>query len=898
MNSPIQMPGLQFAKTTLSNGLDVIIHRRGHLPLVAVNLWYHVGSKNEERRQRGFAHLFEHLMFEGSEHFPSDFFKPLQRLGASVNGSTSADRTNYFEDVPAAHLELALAMESDRMGHLLAVLNDSKLRIQKDVVKNEYRQNYANRPYGQVWRTLAEALYPPAHPYSWLTIGVMEDVEAATREDVESFFRRYYVPSNASLCLVGEIEPERGFALAERYFGTLTGGTKSLLPWAHLPRLADDVTIRLYDRVELDRDYLIWHTVPQFHADDPPLSLLADILARGKSSRLYRRLVVEEALAQDVSAYQAGRELAGTFGIVVTLRPGQAWARARAVVEEEITNIADLEVRADELERVQNGRLAGFVYALDQIGGFGGVADRLNAYNIYVGDPGRITSDLELYQKVTPDEISNVASQYLVAQHRVELTVLGGPPLVVVPPLDRSVAPQPASVVVFRVPKPEIRTLRCGAPLCVTQSRDLPIVALSVFVGAGAGAHGPQQGGLASLTAGMMDEGTASRSSQALAEAAERMGTSLHTSSGWDGSNLSFQCLTPHLEDSLDLAVDVLLNPVFPESEWTRVRGQTLAALRAERDRAEAIGYRGLLRELYGASHPYRTSVDGDEESVARLELESLRRFYQAHYRPSRASWIAAGDIDPDGMAEMLDAKLGSWTGSAEPLPPIEGGSITLKSKLVLLDRPRSAQAVILVGHIGVPRLHPDHTDLLVLNQILGGLFTSRLNRKLREEKGFTYGIRSHFDFRRGAGPFSVSAAVQTDRVAEALDDVRQELVDIVSSRPPTVVELDDARRALIEGHARQFETPSALVSRFGSLFLHDLPFEHHSGYAERLEGVTVSSLMATAGRQIRPEELVAVVVADADAVAGPLEKLTWGELELIASGINASDAAVNARGE
>jgi zinc protease len=289
----LRLPEFRFSKTTLANGLDVIVRHQGHLPIVAVNLWYHVGSKNEERRQRGFAHLFEHLMFEGSEHYPGDFFKPLQRLGVAVNGSTSSDRTNYFEDVPAAHVELALAMESDRMSHLVPALSEHKLRVQKDVVKNEYRQNYANRPYGMVWRLMAEALYPPDHPYSWLTIGVMEDVEAATRDDVEAFFRRFYVPGNASLCLVGDIDEDRAVALAERYFGPIGGGVKAQRPWVPAGQLASSVDVRLHDRVELDRIYLAWPSIPHFHADDAPLTLLADVLARGRSSRLYRKLVVE-----------------------------------------------------------------------------------------------------------------------------------------------------------------------------------------------------------------------------------------------------------------------------------------------------------------------------------------------------------------------------------------------------------------------------------------------------------------------------------------------------------------------------------------------------------------------------------------------------------------------------
>ncbi|HEX8202145.1 MAG TPA: pitrilysin family protein, partial [Isosphaeraceae bacterium] len=405
MNPSLRLPEFRYTQTTLANGLDVIVRRQGHLPIVAVNLWYHVGSKDEERRQRGFAHLFEHLMFEGSEHYPGDFFKPLQRIGASLNGSTSSDRTNYFEDVPAAHVELALAMESDRMGHLLPALTDEKLRIQKDVVKNEYRQNYANRPYGQVWRLLAEALYPPSHPYNWLTIGAMEDVEAATRADVEAFFRRYYVPSNASLAIVGAVDQDRALDLADRYFGPLTGGTKARARAVPFGALEDDVEILVRDRVELDRVYLAWHSVKLFHADDAPLVLLADILARGRSSRLYRKLVMEEGLAQDVAAHQSGRELAGSFNVIVTLRPGRPPEAARARVLEELADLAGRGPSDDELTRVRTGRVAGFIYALDNVGGFGGVADRLNAYNTYLGDPGRITSDVARYQEVTAEEI-------------------------------------------------------------------------------------------------------------------------------------------------------------------------------------------------------------------------------------------------------------------------------------------------------------------------------------------------------------------------------------------------------------------------------------------------------------------------------------------------------------
>jgi len=424
MIEPTTSTDFRFAKTTLSNGLDVIVRYQGQLPIVAINLWYHVGSKNEERTGRGFSHLVEHLMFEGSEHYPGDFFKHLQRLGANINGSTSSDRTNYFVDLPAAHFERAIAIESDRMAHLLGALDDSKLGIQRDVVKNEYRQNYTNRPYGRVGPLIAEALYPSNHPYSWLTIGVMEDLDRATMEDVSSFFRRFYVPSNASLAIVGDLDEEWAFSIAERYFEAIPGGSKAVSPRVLEEGLKETTSILLHDSVELDRLYLTWPTVRQFHGDDAALVLLGDVLARGRSSRLYRKLVIDLEIAQDVTAYQSGRELAGSFGIVVTLRPSRSLSDARNLVESELSALASSGVEDVEVRRVRNLRVAGFFFAFEHTGGFGGVADRLNAYNVFRNDPSLITTDVQRFQAVSADRLQSVAQRYLAGRPRVEFSVV------------------------------------------------------------------------------------------------------------------------------------------------------------------------------------------------------------------------------------------------------------------------------------------------------------------------------------------------------------------------------------------------------------------------------------------------------------------------------------------
>jgi zinc protease len=397
---------------------------------------------------------------------------------------------------------------------------------------------------------------------------------------------------------------------------------------------------------------------------------------------------------------------------------------------------------------------------------------------------------------------------------------------------------------------------------------------------AGASTHGPGWGGLASLTADLLDEGTTSRSSHEIALAVEGMGTSLSVSSGWDGSYVGLQCLANHLEPSLDLAVDVLRNPSFPAQEWERIHAQTLAGLKAERDAAESRAGRALLRALFDADHPYRVPVDGEESTVARLSVEDLREFHRARYTPTNAACVVAGDVDPGAIVALLDARLGDWSGTSAPAPKVADGARGSRPRLLLLDRPGAPQAVVRVGHVGTHRLDPDYSDLTVWNQILGGQFTSRLNAKLREEKGFTYGVRSHFDFRRGAGPFLVSSSLQADRLAEAIEALRLEVVALLTDRPPTLAELDDARRSLIEGQARHFETPSALVSRYAGLFLHGLPPDHHSGFADRLEAVTLSTMAEAANRRVDPQAFAYVVVADAEAVAPALERLGWASVE------------------
>jgi zinc protease len=414
---------LPFSKRTLVNGLDVVVHEDHHIPVVAVNVWYHVGSKNERPGRTGFAHLFEHLMFEGSEHHNSGYFPPLQQAGALLNGSTNTDRTNYWEVVPTGAVDLALWMESDRMGFLLPALTRERFETQRDVVLNERRQNYENRPYGFALMALMASLYPPDHPYHWMTIGSADDIRAMQLEDVQAFFRTYYHPSNASLVLAGNIETDRAFDLADRYFGSIPGGDKPA-PVTADAALAMEQRLLLEDRVELPRLYIAWHSPAMFAPEDAEMDLAGDLLANGKTSRLYRSLVYEQRLAVDVSGYQSSRELGGFFLLVATAAPGRSLTDIAAEIDKSIQELIDGGPTAAEMERAEAQAEAHFLYRLQTVGGFGGKSDQLNAYNVLRGNPGYFTEDLARYQRATADSVRAAAARWLRFDARVALSVV------------------------------------------------------------------------------------------------------------------------------------------------------------------------------------------------------------------------------------------------------------------------------------------------------------------------------------------------------------------------------------------------------------------------------------------------------------------------------------------
>jgi len=906
----VRLPEIPFEKYQLANGLQVILHEDHSTPIVAVNVWYHVGSKNERPGRTGFAHLFEHMMFQGTQHYDKDYFGPLQQAGGQLNGSTNQDRTNYWETVPSNYLELALWMESDRMGFLLPAMTQDKLDNQRDVVRNERRQSYENRPYGLVYEVLLAGVYPPDHPYSWPTIGSMADLAVASREDVADFFRRYYHPANASLCLAGDFDPATAKRLVEKYFGPIAAGPKvpKVAPAAVRP-LTEDIRVSMTDRVGLARVHLVWHSVPLYAQDDAELDVLADILAGGKTSRLYRLLVRDKQIAQDVQAAQNSREIDGGFLIVVTARPGQQLAELEAAVLGEVGRLQAEPPSAEEVARAVARHESSLIQRLESVGGFGGRADQLNLYHVYAGDPGWLQQDFDRYLKVDPAAVQRVARQYLSAKKMV-LEVTAGPetkitpdprepaakareelakgyhetplpaPLPIAEDADRRQLPQGAAPPKFELPPIHRRALSNGMQVLVVENHELPSVSLNVVVPVGTSSDTPGKTGLSDLLSAVWTEGTKTRSSDQVAEALANIGARLSVSSDWDLSGVRLYTLKRTLPQALDVFADVLQNPAFPEEELARQRNIAIGRLMQVRNEPNALASLAVNAKLYGCDHPYGRPMYSTEASLKSIGRDDLEAFYRSNVRPDRASLIAVGDVTPDEIVPALEKSLAGWKAAGDvtqpPFPPIPPAAPT---SVTLVDKPGAAQSVICVCLVGTERKTPDYFALTVMNSIFGGQFSSRLNMNLREDKGYTYGARTAFDWRvHQSGPFTARSAVQTAVTAPALVEFLKEFDGLLGARPIGPEELEFNKGYLTRGYPARFETPSDVAGQLETLVEFQLPDDYFNQVIPDITAVSAEDVLRVAKKYLDQEHLTVIVVGDRSKIEADLRALPVGK--------------------
>jgi len=878
MVSPADRFHLNVARRVLANGLTVLAYEDHRLPQVAVNVWYHVGSKDEAPGKTGFAHLFEHMMFQGSEHYPEDFFRPLEAVGARLNGSTAEDRTNYWEVVPSEYLERALWLESDRMGWLLSALDQPKLDNQREVVKNERRQTMENEPYGVGEEPLLEALFPQGHPYRHSIIGSMEDLDRASLEDVHGFFRSYYTPRNASLCVAGAIAPEEALALAERYFGAIPEGpvVSPVQPW--VPSLARPVRLTVDDQVQLPRLTVAWPTAPQHTPDDAALSVLAWVLIWGKDSRLVRRLQVESDLAQAVTGYQGSGEVCGTFSLLLTAQPGVALESLETATWRELGRLADEGPSAAEVAAAVAGLKARVVKRLQTVGGFGGIADVLNHYQTFLGEPDRLAWDIARYETVTPEAVRDVARRTLDPGRYAAVTVVPRRPKVV-SAVDRAAMPGPGTSGRFDLGTPERFALSCGASLWVLPRRELPYVTLEAAVRAGAGYDPAGLSGLGDLTADLLDEGAAGCDALGIARRLKSLATALSTDTGREAATFSMGLLSEHFEAGAGLLTDILLKPTLAEADLARLKKRHLADLARDLDDVSELGGRALRALLFGGESPFGRPVQGVPSTFRAVGLGEVGQFYREHYSPSRALFTVVGDVDPERARAVFEAALAGWTGveraPASPPEPIFTGT----PGLYLAHKPSAPQTFLALGVPGLSRIDPDYAAFTVFNEALGGQFTSRINMNLREEKGYTYGARSYLAPQRGVQPWVVVTAVQADRTAESLSEIRREVAEILGTRPLAPSEFEDARANWVLRFPQSFETQQQVCDAFVGLWALGLPHDFHTALLESVRSLTLEHVRAAGARVLSEVAPVVVAVGDRDLLTPALSGAGMGEV-------------------
>lgn len=878
---------IPFQRFVLTNGLTLIVHEDHKAPIVAVNLWYHVASKNEKPGKTGFAHLFEHLMFTGSEHFKGSgdqraFFEAMERIGATdLNGTTSNDRTDFFENVPRNALETALWIESDRMGHLLGSIDQARLDTQRGVVQNEKRQG-ENQPYGVTEELIVKGTAPVGHPYSWTVIGSMEDLNAASLSDVKEWFTNYYGAANTVLVLAGDIDPQTALKQVEHYFGEIPAGPPVARYQAWIPQIPGTRREIVSDRVPQARLYKIWN-IPQYgEADSVFLELASDVLVSSKSSRLYKRLVYDDQIATDVSASADPNEISGQFQIIATAPPGGDLVKIEKAIDEEVARFLAQGPTAEELQRVKAGRIAGFVKGIERIGGFGGKSDVLAMNQTYRGRPDFYKTVLKYTREATARELQESAKRWLTDKVYI-LEVHPFPNFeTVASTVDRSKLPTPGADPEVKFPEFQKATLANGLKVLLAERHALPVVKFNLLVDAGSAADQFGLPGTARLAMEMMDEGTKHRTALQISDQLQLLGASVSAGSSLDGSAVSLSTLTATLGPALDIYADVILNPAFPEADFQRLQKQLLAGIEQEKEEPFGIALRVFPKLLYGSGHAYGNPLSGSgtAESVGRLTPAALRKFHDTWFRPNHATLIIVGDTTLKEITPRLEKLFGGWKPGEVPVKNLAHVEHQKKSAVYLIDRPGALQSVILAGHVGPPKSDPDEIAIETMNVVLGGSFTSRVNMNLREDKHWAYGAGTVAIAARGQGPFVAYAPVQTDKTKESMVELDKELRGILESRPITADELSKAQQSETLTLPGSWETMDAVVGSLAEMVKFGLPEDYFGKYPSKVRGLTVADLQAAAKKVVHPDQLVWVVVGDRTKIEKGVKELGWGEIQ------------------
>jgi predicted Zn-dependent peptidase len=907
---------IPYTRFTLPNGLTVVVSEDHKAPIVAVSVWYHVGSAYEPKGKTGFAHLFEHLMFQGSENHKDEYFRPFELVGATgMNGTTWLDRTNYFETVPTTALDMALWMESDRMGHLLGAIGQKELDEQRGVVQNEKRQG-ENQPYGRALEDLQANAFPANHPYHHDTIGSMADLNAASLATVKQWFKDYYGAANTTLVLVGDITPAQAREKAMKYFGDIPAGPRVPRPQAWITARDSSTSGTMTDNVAQARIYREWNT-PGLDApgdDRLMLDLATQVLGGSKTSRLYQRLVYQDKLADDVSVGNMSFELASMAMLQVDVKKGVDPKQVEAAIADEWAKFLQDGPSADELARVKTSYRTSTIFGLERVGGFSGKAVTLAQGQVYRDDPGAWKKDYGVTMAATPAAVKAAADQWLskgdytltVVPGKVEAkdaadiagrAAIPGRPADKLSPtgdyevtqsdVDRSKGvPAVSAFPDLAFPKLQHGKLKNGIEVVLAERHSIPAVHVEALFNAGYAADAGKKLGTSSFTMAMLDEGTKDLDSVEIAKRKQRLGAEIATGCDLDTCNASMRALDSKLADSLALYAGIVRNPAFRDADVSRLRGQWLAGIAQEKTQPTAVALRLLPPILYGKGNAYAIPFTGSgtEASIKSVTTDDMHAFAHDYIRPDNMKILIAGDTTLAAIIPQLEQVFGDWQAPATPIPAKNLAKVDYpaKSRVYLINRPGAQQSVIIAGLVSPSTKAPNNLEIGSMNGAFGGTFTSRLNMNLREDKHWAYGAFSFSPGAIGQRPFLMYAPVQTDKTAPSAAEMLKEARAVIGDKPITGQEIAKIKDNDIRKMPGQYETARAVLGAVEGIVKYARPDDYVQTLKGRIEAQKDAGINAAAKEVIHPDHLTWVIVGDLAKIEQPVRTLKLGEVHVI----------------
>lgn len=882
-----EIPKIEFEKYTLPNGLEVVLHVDRKLPIVHVNQRFRVGAANEAKGRTGMAHLFEHLMLQGSKNADKDYLTYVESIGANIrqggaNAFTRLDYTSYFATVPSGNLENLLWVESDRLATFAESLTREKLQNQLDVVRNERRRNIDNQPYGLLEKLTNENLYPVGHPYSHEIYGSHDDLTSATLEDMKEFFRTFYVPNNLSMVIAGDFDKAEAKRLVEKYFGTIPPGK----PLSHLaksvPKLDGEKIVEAKADISEERVYMAWHAPAFFDKDESEIAIASTILFGDSDSRIQKALVTDK-LTDWVGTSQVGYGLSGVFKVFSNARKGVDLSKIEEAVTAEIARLAKEGPTDEELDQAKLRFEYRFLSGLESLGAFGGKADQLNAYNMYLGDPGKLEEDLNRYRSVTKESVRKAVDKYLNTKNRLIIRYRpekGEKALQAA--VDRTKEPPLGKDKPFKVPEIKTAKLANGLEIFVVERPEIPIVHVSLATKAGSYADPVGKKGLSKFTLGLMPDGTTTRSKKEITDQSKNLSAFIGTAYGKQYVSIDMSVLRKNVNPAFDLMADIVLNPAFPGKEFEDEKERLVNTLESRKDNVNLTANDLAYQIAFGEDHPFSTNSYGLLPDVKKLTRQDTEEFHKTYWKPGSSSLTFVGDISLEEAKTLAEKNFGKWTGGAAPEIKFPKQKVWEKGKVYLIDNPGAAQTVIYHFFPAPSRISDDYYPVSMANDVYGGGFGNRLNLNIREDKGYSYGVSAFTAAFKNAGVWIASGTVQTDKTKESIIEFVRELKNLAGEKPISEAEFEKSKLTKSRGYAQELEYYGSFIAKVMDLWYADLPVSSLQTDLDKLSKTNLNTVNSIAAKYADPTKANFVIAGDLSKIEAGIRELNLGEVVIL----------------